>query len=563
MKTGMTSAAVAAPQTPGSHNISSHTTTANTPTTAAMGGTTTSASVITNFWNNHAQPATQCAGGAGAAAEGGGGGGASSPSSSSLHSAVAASPFTTSAKAAADAVIGLISKAENFITTSTGISPSSGGGFCSPRDSPNAMEGIPEGDDEHTDTNNNGLCGNDNHCFEFEDFGFNAFQDNDDDNTNTKNQQQQQQRSIKDEKSIVATSERGGPSQTVTSIPSEQQNKGYEIRLKSTFSQIKAQEDAAKSIDQRKQQPLGAFGRTHPNYKKTISHPSDNSINNNAFKPQKSQHIFNDVPQGSSRALPDGLPFKELSVPPEIEHSVSELTMRSHGAFERHKYTSDSRRMAYYAVGRTTGDDGNASKSGGNRRCYFTGNPIPYGMPFYAGSVQQGPRTLVVFCLPSALGLPMFSDIQAMDSAHQFSNKAGREKYLASLPEPDTKLLKEMSRRYPEPFDTLPVQVRSPHCWRLFVKFCFFSGLPIAEGEMHYRVKSSVTVLSSPQQNGEEIALSHEVMEAVNGEVSAELLRLPNQKVFDYLKRQYSQQSSKLNDEVFDRKSWELVMSEV
>jgi hypothetical protein len=52
-------------------------------------------------------------------------------------------------------------------------------------------------------------------------------------------------------------------------------------------------------------------------------------------------------------------------------------------------------------------------------------------------------------------------------------------------------------------------------------------------------------------------------MEAVNGEVSAELLRLPNQKVFDYLKRQYSQQSSKLNDEVFDRKSWELVMSEV
>ena len=80
---------------------------------------------------------------------------------------------------------------------------------------------------------------------------------------------------------------------------------------------------------------------------------------------------------------------------------------------------------------------------------------------------------------------------------------------------------------------------------------------------MHYRVKSSVTVLSSPQQSGEEIALSHEVMEAVNGEVSAELLRLPNQKVFDYLKRQYSQQSSKLNDEVFDRKSWELVMSEV
>jgi len=90
------------------------------------------------------------------------------------------------------------------------------------------------------------------------------------------------------------------------------------------------------------------------------------------------------------------------------------------------------------------------------------------------------------------------------------------------------------------------------------VKFCFFSGLPIAEGEMHYRVKSSVTVYPPSsslhqQQESEEIALSHEVMEAVNGEVSAEILKLPNQNLFDYLKRQYSQQSSKLSDEVFVR----------
>jgi len=55
------------------------------------------------------------------------------------------------------------------------------------------------------------------------------------------------------------------------------------------------------------------------------------------------------------------------------------------------------------------------------------------------------------------------------------------------------------------------------------------------------------------QQESEEIALSHEVMEAVNGEVSAEILKLPNQNLFDYLKRQYSQQSSKLSDEVFVR----------
>jgi len=50
---------------------------------------------------------------------------------------------------------------------------------------------------------------------------------------------------------------------------------------------------------------------------------------------------------------------------------------------------------------------------------------------------------------------------------------------------------------------------------------------------------------------------------AVNGEDSADMLRLPNRKVFDYLKRQYSQQCSKLNEEVFDRKSWEAVMPEV
>ena len=79
-------------------------------------------------------------------------------------------------------------------------------------------------------------------------------------------------------------------------------------------------------------------------------------------------------------------------------------------------------------------------------------------------------------------------------------------------------LLSEMSKRYREPFDTLPVQVRSPHCWRLFVKFCFFSGLPIAECELHYRVKDNVTTFSSShspqqQQQQEEIALSHEVME--------------------------------------------------
>ena len=84
---------------------------------------------------------------------------------------------------------------------------------------------------------------------------------------------------------------------------------------------------------------------------------------------------------------------------------------------------------------------------------------------------------------------------------------------------------------------------------------------------MHYRVKSSVDVVAaSPAASNsipEEISLSHEVMETVNGKVSAEILRLPNQKTFDYIRTQYSQQSAKLNAEVFNRNSWEMVMPEV
>jgi hypothetical protein len=115
-----------------------------------------------------------------------------------------------------------------------------------------------------------------------------------------------------------------------------------------------------------------------------------------------------------------------------------------------------------------------------------------------------------------------------------------------------------MGVRYPEQFETLPVQVRAVSCWRLYVKFCFFSGLPIAEGEMHYKVKDEIAM----EEYGEEIVLSHDVMEAVNGE-SAEILRLPNLRTFKYLRKHYMQQSGKLSDTVFQRTSWELVRPEV
>jgi hypothetical protein len=302
----------------------------------------------------------------------------------------------------------------------------------------------------------------------------------------------------------------------------------------------------------------------------------------------------------------------------DISRSISELTMKSsHG--EHTFKVAESRRMAYYAVGKHH----KVSGRGGNRRCYFTGKLILGGAPFYAGSVQQGLRTLVVFCLPSALGLPkdgtdrvfqkQSSDLTSLTKRSNASSQgviplpreyvqAGsalkrvstmgtnsnrsrsasmskstsvddlsfleeeldpnwdldRDYLLQNLPDPSKDLLDEMSLRYPDQFETLPVQVRSPHCWRLFVKFCFFSGLPIAEGELHYKVRDEIAM----DVYGEEVTLSHEVMEAVNGD-SAEILRLPNQKTFKYLRKHYTQQSGKLSDAVFQRTSWEMVRPEV
>ena len=338
------------------------------------------------------------------------------------------------------------------------------------------------------------------------------------------------------------------------------------------------------------------------------------------------------IENGDSSSSPANIPLESLTVTKdvarELERSISELTMKSSYG-EATAKLAENRRMAYYAVGRHHRNSGR----GGNRRCYFTGKLILGGAPFYAGSVQQGLRTLVVFCLPSAIGLPKGVDVKRetsfyslgasarldennsnsrrgtatpatrgdMSSSHSsiginmqpnqnqlrrpslLSRKRSatsrlssvddmslsieeemdpnwgldRDFLLSVLPEPTQSLLDEMATRYPAQFETLPVQVRSPHCWRLYVKFCFFSGLPIAEGEMHYKVRDDIA-----EQYGEEIILSHEVMEAVNGE-SAEILRLPNLKTFRYLRKHYSQQSGKLPEHVFQRISWEMVRPEI
>jgi len=308
-------------------------------------------------------------------------------------------------------------------------------------------------------------------------------------------------------------------------------------------------------------------------------------------------------------------PVTSLQFPTEIERSISELTMRSSSAVQLKTLPQKSRRMAYYAVGKHSG-------ASGNRRCYFTGKLILGGAPFYAGTVQQGMRSLVVFLLPSAVQLPdkdrlveysrnlptknanTILSVQPrstasmghrplrMDSKGQLykaNSLTGRtaasvasksrmssvdeslsmdgdlcpnwgldcDVLLAVLPDASPKLLRMVADAYPEQFETLPVQVRQPAVWKLYVKFCFFSGLPIANDDLHYKVRDDV----ADAVYGEEIALSHDVLEAATA--SAELLTLPNRAVLKYLQKHYAQQCKKLEPRVFERSNWQRMAPEV
>ena len=369
-----------------------------------------------------------------------------------------------------------------------------------------------------------------------------------------------------------------------------------------------------------KQSPAERRRYRHENRLRGITESA--SVRHEEIEVSPNHHVQVNLPPTHHVSSRDPLraPFEELEVwskqVAELERSISELTMRSsYGGGETLQKIPDNRRMAYYAVGRHHRQSGR----GGNRRCYFSGKLILGGAPFYAGSVQQGLRTLVVFCLPSAIGLPgkdklankqrvgssggvlsavtpsrASSRASRASSNTPFDQRSGilsrsrrgrgdasvasksmsrlsslddlslsidgdldpnwgldRDWLLKVLPHPTATLLKQMETSYPEQFETLPVQVRGAECWKLYVKFCFFSGLPIAEGEMHYKVEDKL----ANEVYGEEIVLSHEVMEAVNGE-SAEILTLPNRKAFRYLRKHYTQQCSKLDDRVFKRESW-------
>ncbi len=325
-----------------------------------------------------------------------------------------------------------------------------------------------------------------------------------------------------------------------------------------------------------------------------------------------------------NRTAPFTVILVDSSVP--FQKSISELTMRSSYG-EATTPISDVRRMAYYAVGKNHSQDGKKGgvNNGGNRKCYFTGDPILSGRPFYAGSVQQGMRTLIVFCLPSALGLPKKEDLERIAEIEVNSQLDGRkspdelsrrtmtglstaalsqhdsiyneegfvmselfhstawtedengnlceslntEFLLQALPDPNRDLLLCMQESFPEQFASLSPHLRRPQCWRLYVKFCFFSGLPIADGEMYYKVMDDVIFEARGRKSNfsDEIVLSHEVMEAVSGE-SADLRILPGNNTFKYLQKHYKQQCAKLSpqkfaDKVFDRSSWIRVMPEV
>lgn len=301
-------------------------------------------------------------------------------------------------------------------------------------------------------------------------------------------------------------------------------------------------------------------------------------------------------------------PLTELHTE-SVQRNISELTMRS--SYAEHKSLQslpDSRRMAFYAVGKH-----HNRKNGGNRRCYFTGKLI-LNTPYYAGCVREGLRTLVVFCLPSALGLPDQKSLKARRSlggsfgggilggsrggrwnslssrkstksrnSTTSSLKSGsrmsktslddlscldrdedldpnwvldRDYLLSVLSEEMTsEMMENLRLLYPEDYSTLPVQVRDAKQWRLYSRFCFFSGMPIAESDLHYRLDPTI---AEEVYAGDEILLSHEVMIAVNG--TADIVQLPNRKCFSYLQKHYPQQCKKLpDDRCFQRCYWERV----
>ena len=281
----------------------------------------------------------------------------------------------------------------------------------------NNMMGIPEEDEpENDDSNNNILwdeafhCGpNSNGCFP-QQFEYNPFRDHASKKSTSSYWNDNATSKSRQDSSI---DKRGAASETAGTAATTQHEfdtNGYEIRLKSTFSQqqTKMQREegennndcgnnhADESNHQRQKMDETknmnpVFSKSHPNNIIRMNHQtidSDDTANNVSSLPIKYLSIPAAIPPNSTTnsTTPDSTTIARTI------SEVSELTMRSHAERYSHIYSSNNRRMAYYAVGQTASNEKNGKHGGGNRRCYFTGIGIGYGDVFYAGSVMQGPR---------------------------------------------------------------------------------------------------------------------------------------------------------------------------
>lgn len=296
--------------------------------------------------------------------------------------------------------------------------------------------------------------------------------------------------------------------------------------------------------------------------------PSNKEKNRNSHKSPLTMNTSQTLPTAASTAEPPTTPAFVMVVaqpPKDIEHldpdciiprtTVSELTMQSLGEAYWKSMSllaggsstttnMQSRRMAYYAIGSQTQDHSQQLLQ--QRQCFFTGTPILSSSPFYAGVLHRHLQSLVVLCAYSSLlpALQLPSNTTLLDAQEQQI------------------VVNNLQTNYPEMFSQLPAPLRQASSWKLYTKFCSFSGLPIAEGEMHYFVSSDKLQKVEHLDNYEDVFLSHEVMIAIHGETSAELLKLPNTKTLTYLSTFYPAQSSKYPPSVFVRDSWEAILPE-
>lgn len=284
----------------------------------------------------------------------------------------------------------------------------------------NNMMGIPEEEPENDDNDNILYCGPNNGCFP-QQFEYNPFRDHGSKKSSTSHWNDN---ATSKSRQDVSVDKRGAASETAgraATTQNEFDTNGYEIRLKSTFSQqqTKMQREQGENnalnnhadesshhwhkVDETKTMNP-AFSKTHPNVIRMnhqtneIPINSDDTANNASSLPIKYLSIPTAItPNITPNTTPDSTTIKRTV------SEVSELTMRSHAERYSHIYSSNNRRMAYYAVGQTAANEMNGKNGGGNRRCYFTGVGIGYGDVFYAGSVMQGPR--LVFLLDNLIVL--------------------------------------------------------------------------------------------------------------------------------------------------------------